>query len=498
VSRIYLPEPHENQRPILDSEARFKLVRAGRRFGKDRLSLPAAVIGHGKGKWRGIAQGVDVAWIGPDFPQIRAIWREEVEPRFRGVPGVDLNQAERRISFRGLGTLEFRSAENIDSIRGRKLGGVVLNEAAYFDLEYAFREVVMPSLIDLGGWAIIDSTPNAGPDGHVNEHGKRSPSYFNMLCERDASGELGADWEHWHHTSYDNPKIPRSEIDALVAEYPPDSPALQQEIFAKLIAAGAGVAFPEWDESLHVTKQQPERLSGEWRWSASGDWGFAKPGWLGLFATTEEYSVCRWEFYFRETAPYQVGFTFGQRIRQFPRPEWVVLDSACWNVTDGGPTIAEQFQHGLEAACGRTAPPVISAPKGSGSRVASKLLVHEALRYTREADGTVKQWNRPKLMVHEDCRDLIRTLPRLPRDEKNPEDVDTDAEDHPYDGLRYWLLARKPEVEVECYEPFTRDLSYGFTKQGEKVKPWDRSEELVTTGPRYQRPPKGDEGGNAW
>jgi hypothetical protein len=101
-------------------------------------------------------------------------------------------------------------------------------------------------------------------------------------------------------------------------------------------------------------------------------------------------------------------------------------------------------------------------------------------------------------MVHEDCRDLIRTLPRLPRDEKNPEDVDTDAEDHPYDGLRYWLLARKPEVEVERYEPFTRDLSYGFTKQGEKVKPWDRSEELVTTGPRYRRPPKGDEGGNVW
>jgi len=35
------------------------------------------------------------------------------------------------------------------------------------------------------------------------------------------------------------------------------------------------------------------------------------------------------------------------------------------------------------------------------------------------------------------CPNLIRTLPSLPRDERRPEDVDTDAEDHAYDALRY-------------------------------------------------------------
>ena len=498
-SRIYLPEPHEKQAQILDSLARFKIARCGRRFGKDRLSLHAGIVGHGRGKWRGIAQGVDVAWIGPDYPQIRAIWREEVEPRFKGVAGVELNQQERRVSFRGLGTLEFRSAENIDSIRGRKLGGVVLNECAYFDLEYAFREVIMPALIDQGGWAIFDSTPNAGPDGHVDEAGKRSPSYFNILCERAEVGELGPDWGHWHFTSYDNPKIPRGEIDALVAEYPPESPALQQEIFAKLIAAGAGVAFPEWSDDVHTTEQQPERLSGEWTWWASGDWGFAKPGWLGLHASSADRSVVRWEYYYRETPPYQVGFTFGKRIMQFPRCEYVALDSACWNVTDGGPTIAEEIQRGLNDACGKNAPAVVSAPKGSGSRITGKLLVHEALRYTRDEDGTVKQWNRPRWQVHRACAHLIRTLPKLPRDEKNPEDVDTNAEDHPYDGWRYGLMSRTPHLERQEHESFSRDKSYGFTKQGEKVRPWDRSEELEPTGPRYRRPKVGaEQGGFEW
>ena len=50
-------------------------------------------------------------------------------------------------------------------------------------------------------------------------------------------------------------------------------------------------------------------------------------------APSAERSVVRWEYYYRETPPYQVGFTFGKRIRAFPRCEYVALDSACWNVT---------------------------------------------------------------------------------------------------------------------------------------------------------------------
>ncbi|HEX6940301.1 MAG TPA: hypothetical protein VF158_12885, partial [Longimicrobiales bacterium] len=288
-ARLYLPRPHENQRPILDSPARFKVVRAGRRFGKDRMAIHAATVGHGPReadgtpKWRGILQGVDVAWIGPDYPQIRAIWREEVEPRFGAVPGISIHQQERRVSVEGGGTLHFRSNENIDSLRGIRLGGAVLNEAAFFNLEYALKEAIMPALMDLGGWVIIISTPNAGPDGYEDEVGKRSPSYFNLLCEEVAGGGRGPEWGHWHHTSYDNPKIRREEIDALVREYPPDSPALQQEIYAKLIAAGAGVAFPELDEAVHVADYEPPRHLGTW--TGFGDWGYTSPGGLWLVWT---------------------------------------------------------------------------------------------------------------------------------------------------------------------------------------------------------------------
>ena len=44
---------------------------------------------------------------------------------------------------------------------------------------------------------------------------------------------------------------------------------------------------------------------------------------------------------------------------------------------------------------------------------------------------------RPGLFVTENCTQFLRTVPNLPRDEKDPDDVDTDAEDHIGDETRY-------------------------------------------------------------
>lgn len=502
MREITVHELLSHQEPIASHPARFKVVRAGRRFGKDGLAENVSLLGHGPDvggvpRWKGLVHGYDVVWLAPTIPQAMALWKNEVEPRFRHKPGVDVNKVEKTVTFLNpdgtpYATLWVRSAEAIDSVRGigKRLGGVVINEAAWMNLETAWRDVLRPTLMDCGGWALIMSTTNAGPDGFEDEAGKRSPSFFNLLCEQIQTSVRGPEWAEFAGDARDNPKITAEEFEALVAEYPPDSPTLAQEVFAKLIAAGAGVAFPEWDADVHTTSLEPERASGEWRWWASGDWGFAKPGWLGLSASTSNQDVTRYEFYYRETPPYQVGFTFGKNIMAFPRCEYVALDSACWNVNDGGPTIAEEIQRGLKDACGKFAPPVISAPKGTGSRITGKLLVHQALKYTRETDGTVKQWNRPRWQIHKSCTHLIRTLPKLPRDPKNPEDVDTDAEDHPYDGARYGFMARVPKVDAEVSDGFDENKHPGFTKSGERAKPWLISPDEIHApkAGRYARP----------
>jgi hypothetical protein len=49
----------------------------------------------------------------------------------------------------------------------------------------------------------------------------------------------------------------------------------------------------------------------------------------------------------------------------------------------------------------------------------------------------------PGLKVFEGCHNLIRMMPKLARSENDPEDVDTDQEDHAYDALRYGLTNPK-------------------------------------------------------
>jgi hypothetical protein len=55
----------------------------------------------------------------------------------------------------------------------------------------------------------------------------------------------------------------------------------------------------------------------------------------------------------------------------------------------------------------------------------------------------------PALYIMEHCRNLIAHLPVLPRDETNPDDVDSDAEDHDYDATRYRVLAQRRSVKTQ-------------------------------------------------
>src|SRR5215472_7272442 len=89
--------PH--QRLVLDSPARFKLVRWGRRGGKSRCGLIAAVAGHGPSlMYPGIMHGAHIAWLAPDYHQALALWREEIKPRFQDVAGFTVSEGDRSVS----------------------------------------------------------------------------------------------------------------------------------------------------------------------------------------------------------------------------------------------------------------------------------------------------------------------------------------------------------------------------------------------------------------
>jgi hypothetical protein len=302
LTAVRLPEPLPQQVPILASRARRKVLRAGRRFSKSRTAMLAAIDGHGPRDEAGVPalpgvlQGWDVVWIAKDYPQLSTVmWREEFIPRFKHLPFVNMNENEMRISVQGLGNLYLRPETAINGIRGigKRLKGVILDEAAFYDLEATLRDVVLPALLDNEGWLIIMSTTNVGLDGNA---AKRVPSYFNVLCDQIRRGERSGEWQEFHGTAYDNPRLSRAAIDELVGEYEPGSVSLRQEVYAELVEDAGRFYTITADPHLVSPADLPAQIPAWWEVWGAFDWGYAHWAVFGLFVKREG-AVFLWDTY---------------------------------------------------------------------------------------------------------------------------------------------------------------------------------------------------------
>lgn len=75
-----------------------------------------------------------------------------------------------------------------------------------------------------------------------------------------------------------------------------------------------------------------------------------------------------------------------------------------------------------------------TSDKSPGSRIVGLQLTRDRL------DAALPGGEGPALYIMENCRATIAILPVLPRDKVKLDDVDTTAEDHPYDMIRYRVL----------------------------------------------------------
>jgi len=75
------------------------------------------------------------------------------------------------------------------------------------------------------------------------------------------------------------------------------------------------------------------------------------------------------------------------------------------------------------------------ADKTPGSRMRRWALMRD-----RMAASLKPRMEDAGLFIFNTCPQFVRTIPVLPRDEKKPDDIDTDAEDHIADEAGYRLL----------------------------------------------------------
>jgi hypothetical protein len=185
-------------------------------------------------------------------------------------------------------------------------------------------------------------------------------------------------------------------------------------------------SFPEFSKEVHVIK--PFDIPRNWMRFRACDWGYSSPACCLWIAVDFDNNL----FVYRELYTKKItADLFARKVLEQEHGEYIrygVLDSSTWaRRGDIGPSIAETMI--LEGCRWR---PSDRSPR---SRIAGKLEIHKRLKLDENTGY-------PSLFVLDNCVNLIRTLPMLPTDKNNPEDVDTHAEDHAYDALRYGCMSR--------------------------------------------------------
>lgn len=215
------------QGQVFGSRKRFRVLVAGRRFGKSYLSCIELL--------RGAIErpGETFFYAAPTYRMAKDIAWKVMKKLVPKAWIKSKNETDLKIELVNGSTIELKGTENAMALRGRSLAGVVLDEAAFMDSEVWF-EVIRPALADKQGWALFISTP----DG--------TASWFYELWQYADSGD--SDWSRWQFTTIDGDNVPPEEIEAARAQLDPRT--FRQEFEASFENLSGLVAISFSDENI--------------------------------------------------------------------------------------------------------------------------------------------------------------------------------------------------------------------------------------------------------
>ena len=223
-------KPHPGQLEVHNSDARFKVLSAGRRWGKTRLGVNECLDAASKGgrAW----------WVSPSYKTGEVGWRP-LRQIARKIPNAEVRLVDRMVTLPGGGFVAVRSADNPDSLRGEGLDFVVMDECAFMQRE-AWTEAIRPALSDRLGKALFISTP-------------KGRNWFWESYQRGINGEEG--WQSWTFPTVNNPYIQASEVEAAKRDLP--EIIYRQEYLAEFVDDQGGV-FRRVQEAAVLSPQEPQ------------------------------------------------------------------------------------------------------------------------------------------------------------------------------------------------------------------------------------------------
>ena len=374
---------------IAKDSHRFRVINAGRRFGKSTLVA-----------WEMFAYAVNnkdarVPYYAPTRDDARDImWgmlKKVCEPLILSV-----NEGRLEITIQnkhgGESQMLLYGWEAVQE-RGKGVGvknnHIFLDEVSkYKNFWIGWQEILRPTLTDLRGGATFISTPNGF-------------NHFYDLYGMEAKDE---DYKSFHFTSYDNPYLPVEELEKAKKELPEDR--FHQEYMADF-RKQEGLVYKEFSRDKHLFDTAPtlvERIAGI-------DFGFTNPTAvldIGRDADNNYYVMSEW---------YKTGRT-EEQIADY-------VKSCNFNKVYPDPE----------------SPSAIDLLNKKGIYVVEVIKNKDSIKNGIDRIRTL--FKTQKLHIHRSCVNLIAELETYSYPEKRPNQNEQEnpikENDHALDALRYAL-----------------------------------------------------------
>lgn len=215
---IVLRQPHEGQLPIVLSNARYKVIVCGRRWGKTAICINLAI--------ETALTGNPVGWFAPDYKRLSDAFDQIEKTLGKAVKSKNKNAG--MIELINGGKIEFWTLKDTDAGRSRKYKRVIIDEAGMvLCLADSWRESIRSTLIDLEGDAIFAGTPKPPQAIPLEEY-----AFYAMYQRGLSTDPRDAKWESFHAPSNANPHLPPSEIEEIRNEPGMTARIAMQEIDA--------------------------------------------------------------------------------------------------------------------------------------------------------------------------------------------------------------------------------------------------------------------------
>lgn len=196
---------------VFTDKSRFRMLIAGRRFGKTYYAAIELVVA--------ATQKPGNYWyLAPTYRMAKDLAWKNLKNIIPPQWITKKNESDLQLELINGSMVELKGSDYADALRGRSLTGVVLDEAAMMGPE-VWSEVIRPALADQQGWALFITTP------------KGTSSWFYdlyLLAKGDPSAVIDAQtaamakgWSVHEFTTIEGGNVPPEEIEAARAELDP-------------------------------------------------------------------------------------------------------------------------------------------------------------------------------------------------------------------------------------------------------------------------------------